>query len=78
MRTIGRGLVTATPILYHYPMSPYSEKVRLAMGLNNQAWVQLSSRLSRRGARWMIWSVVIVEFPCFKSEPNFIVTQIGF
>lgn len=33
--------VTALPILYHYPMSPYSEKVRLAMGLNNQAWVSV-------------------------------------
>ena len=27
-----------TPVLYHYPMSPYSEKLRLAMGLRGVAW----------------------------------------
>ena len=30
--------MTSIPILYHYPMSPYSEKLRLAMGLNHQTW----------------------------------------
>ena len=33
--------MTVRPILYHYSMSPYSEKVRLAMGLNNQAWTSV-------------------------------------
>ncbi len=33
--------MTATPILYHYAMSPYSEKLRLAMGLSNQTWVSV-------------------------------------
>ena len=37
----GAVLVAVNPILYHYPMSPYSEKVRLAMGLNNQAWTSV-------------------------------------
>lgn len=26
------------PVLYHYPMSPYSEKLRLAMGLLGMTW----------------------------------------
>jgi len=27
-----------TPILYHYPMSPFSEKLRLALGMRKQEW----------------------------------------
>ncbi len=27
-----------TPVLYHYSMSPYSEKLRLTMGLRGMAW----------------------------------------
>jgi glutathione S-transferase len=27
-----------TPILFHYPMSPFSEKLRLALGMRNQQW----------------------------------------
>ena len=30
-----------TPVLYHYPMSPYSEKLRLAMGLSGIAWASI-------------------------------------
>ena len=30
-----------TPVLYHYPMSPYSEKLRLTMGLRGMAWSSL-------------------------------------
>ena len=26
------------PILYHYPMSPYSEKLRVAMGASGISW----------------------------------------
>jgi len=25
-------------ILHHYPLSPYSEKIRLALGLKNVTW----------------------------------------
>ena len=28
----------STPILHHYPLSPYSEKARLAMGLKGLSW----------------------------------------
>lgn len=30
------------PILYHYPMSPYSEKLRLTMGLSGTRWLSVS------------------------------------
>ena len=30
-----------TLLLYHYPMSPYSEKLRLAMGLRGKAWLSI-------------------------------------
>ena len=29
------------PILYHYPMSPYSEKVRLALGILGRHWLSV-------------------------------------
>ena len=29
----------SVPILYHYPMSPYSEKLRLTMGLLQLPWL---------------------------------------
>jgi len=32
----------SVPILYHYPMSPYSEKLRLAMGLSDRRWLSVS------------------------------------
>ena len=37
------------PVLYHYPMSPYSEKLRLAMGLRGIAWssIQVSAQPPR-------------------------------
>ena len=28
-----------TPILFHYPMSPYSEKLRLALGIYRRQWL---------------------------------------
>ena len=38
-----------TPVLYHYPMSPYSEKLRLTMGLRGLAWssIQVSAQPPR-------------------------------
>ena len=30
-----------TLVLYHYPMSPYSEKLRLAMALRGIAWLSI-------------------------------------
>ena len=38
-----------TPVLYHYPMSPYSEKLRLTMGLRGMAWssIQVSPQPPR-------------------------------
>ena len=38
-----------TPVLYHYPMSPYSEKLRLTMGLRGLAWssIQVSPQPPR-------------------------------
>ena len=38
-----------TPVLYHYPMSPYSEKLRLTMGLRGVAWssIQVSPQPPR-------------------------------
>lgn len=38
-----------TPVLYHYPMSPHSEKLRLAMGLSGIAWssIQVSPQPPR-------------------------------
>jgi len=32
----------SVPILYHYPMSPYSEKLRLTMGLSGRRWLSVS------------------------------------
>ena len=32
----------SVPILYHYPMSPYSEKLRLAMALSGRRWLSAS------------------------------------
>ena len=36
-----RVLRVSVPILYHYPMSPYSEKLRLTMGLLKMRWLSV-------------------------------------
>ena len=43
--------VNLTPILYHYPMSPFSEKLRLLLGLLNLKWgsVDVSAQPPRPG-----------------------------
>ena len=45
-----------TPVLYHYPMSPYSEKLRLTMGLRGMAWssIQVSPQPPRAALNRML------------------------
>ena len=46
----------SVPILYHYPMSPYSEKLRLAMGLLQRPW--LSAQVAAYPPRAALAAVV--------------------
>ena len=46
----------SVPILYHYPMSPYSEKLRLAMGLLQRPW--LSAKVAAYPPRAALAGVV--------------------
>ena len=34
-------------ILHHYPLSPYSEKIRLALGLKGVSWNSVEIRFGR-------------------------------
>ena len=46
----------SVPILYHYPMSPYSEKLRLTMGLLQRPW--LSAQVAAYPPRAALAAVV--------------------
>jgi hypothetical protein len=37
-QNIEEGILVSQVILHHYPLSPYSEKIRLALGLKGVSW----------------------------------------
>ena len=65
-----------TPVLYHYPMSPYSEKLRLAMGLSGIAWASIQVSPQPREALWIRYWAAIVAFLCCKEAHIFIATRV--
>ena len=53
------------PILHHYDLSPYAEKIRLALGLKGMAWRSVQAPM----VSWGSMLNQILDFQSFSAAP---------
>ena len=62
--------MTDTIILHHYDMSPYSEKVRLGLGLKGLVWASVETPVIMPKPDLTALTGAIARRPCCKSAPT--------